>query len=189
LAATGDGETPLTSRKPESARPGDLVFLGQRNTGGLEETKASAAIVRPDETFRAIPVLIADDPQLACVRAVELFFAPYLPGPGIHPTAVVSGSAEIGPGVSIGALSVIGDGVRIGAGAVIFPLVSVYPRAVIGEGSVIHSHVSIREEVRSPQGPHPQRRRPRGRRVRYLPPRRHAQKDPQKGNGRHRGRR
>jgi UDP-3-O-[3-hydroxymyristoyl] glucosamine N-acyltransferase len=150
LRYEGDGEALVRAvASLEDAGPGDLVFLRQpKYRPSLERTKASAAIVRPDETFRAIPVLIADDPQLAFVRAVELFFTPYRPEPGIHPTAVVSGSAEIGPGVSIGALSVIGDGVRIGAGAVIFPLVSVYPQAIIGEASVIHSHVSIREGVR-----------------------------------------
>ena len=133
----------------ENARPGDLVFLGQpKYRQLLEETKASAAIVPPEESFRGIPVLIADNPHLAFVRAVELFFEPYRPEPGIHPTALVSGSAEIAAGVSVGAYSVIGDGVRVGEGTVIFPLVCVYPDASIGERTVIHSHVSIREGVR-----------------------------------------
>jgi UDP-3-O-[3-hydroxymyristoyl] glucosamine N-acyltransferase len=146
----GDGETPVRGvASLESARPGDLVFLGQpKYRRLLEATKASAAIIAPDESFRGLPVLIADDPHLAFVRAVELFFAPYRPEPGIHPAALVSDTAEIGPGVAVGAYSVIGDGVRIGRGAVIFPLVCVYPGAVIGEGAVIHSHVAIREGVR-----------------------------------------
>jgi UDP-3-O-[3-hydroxymyristoyl] glucosamine N-acyltransferase len=146
----GDGDTLVRGVAGlENARPGDLVFLGKSKYRRLlEATKASAAIVPPDESFRSIPVLIADDPHLAFVRAVELFFKPYRPEPGIHPAALVSASAEIGPGVSVGAFSVIGDGARIGEGTVIFPLVCVYPRAVIGERTVIHSHVSIREDVR-----------------------------------------
>jgi len=150
LRYEGDGETRLSGVAGlEEAGPGDLVFLRQpKYRPALERTKASAAVVRPDETFRGIPVLFADDPQLAFVQAVELFFEPYRPGPGVHPTAVVADSAELGPGVSIGALTVIGEDVRIGAGAVVFPLVAVYPRVVIGEGAVIHSQVSLREGVR-----------------------------------------
>jgi UDP-3-O-[3-hydroxymyristoyl] glucosamine N-acyltransferase len=146
----GDGDALVRGvASLENARPGDLVFLGQpKYRKLLEGTRASAAIVSPEESFRAIPVLIADNPHLIFVRAVELFFEPYRPEPGIHPTAVVSESAEIAAGVSIGAFSVIGDGVRVGQGTVIFPLVCVYPGASIGERTVIHSHVSIREGVR-----------------------------------------
>ena len=146
----GDGETLVRGvASLDNAGPGDLVFLGQpKYRSLLEATRASAAIVPPDEGFRRLPVLIADNPHLAFVRAVELFFEPYRPEPGIHPAALVSGSAEIGPGVSIGAFSVIGDEVRIGEGTVIFPLVCVYPRAVIGAHTVIHSHVAVREDVR-----------------------------------------
>ncbi|OGD20690.1 MAG: UDP-3-O-(3-hydroxymyristoyl)glucosamine N-acyltransferase [Candidatus Aminicenantes bacterium RBG_16_63_16] len=146
----GDGDALVRGvASLEDARPGDLVFLGRpKYRRLLEGTKASAVIVPPDESFRGLPVLIAEDPHLAFVRAVELFFEPYRPEPGIHPTALVSGSAEISGGVSIGAFSVIGDKVRIGEGTVIFPLVCIYPGAAIGEGTVIHSHVSIREGVR-----------------------------------------
>jgi UDP-3-O-[3-hydroxymyristoyl] glucosamine N-acyltransferase len=146
----GDGETVLRGvSNLEKARPGDLVFLGQpKYRGLLEETQASAAIVPPDETFRRTPVLIADDPHLAFVRAIEIFFEPYRPAPGIHPAASVSGSAKVPASASVGALCAIGDDVEIGEGAVIFPLVTIYPRVKVGERTVIHSQVSIREDVR-----------------------------------------
>jgi UDP-3-O-[3-hydroxymyristoyl] glucosamine N-acyltransferase len=146
----GDGEALVRGvASLESARPGDLVFLAQpKYRRLLDETNASAAIISPDESFRGIPVLLTDNPHLAFVRAVELFFEPYRPAPGIHPAAQVSDSAEIGAGVSIGAFASIGDGVRVGEGTVIFPFVCVYPGAAIGERTVIHSHVAIREGVR-----------------------------------------
>jgi UDP-3-O-[3-hydroxymyristoyl] glucosamine N-acyltransferase len=146
----GDGETVISGvSNLEKARPGDLAFLAQpKYRGLLEETRASAVIVPPDEPFRKTPVLIADAPHLAFVRAAEIFFAPYRPAPGIHPAASVSGSAKIPPSASVGALSVIGDDVEIGEDAVIFPLVAIYPRVKVGERTVIHSHVSIREDVR-----------------------------------------
>jgi UDP-3-O-[3-hydroxymyristoyl] glucosamine N-acyltransferase len=146
----GDGKIVLRGvASLENARPGDLVFLGQAKYRGLlEETRASAAVIPPSEAFRKIPVLIADDPHLAFVRAIELFFEPYRPEPGVHPTASVSETAKIPGSASVGALCVIGDDVELGEGVVVFPQVTIYPRAKVGEHAVIHSHVSIREDVR-----------------------------------------
>lgn len=146
----GDGEVRIADvSNLEKAGEGDLVFLGQaRLRKKLEETRASAAIIPPGETFRRIPVLIAENPQLAFVKAVEIFFKPYRLEPGVHPSAQVAPTARLGKNVAVGALSFIGDEVEVGEGAVIFPLVSIYPRVKIGEKAVIHSHVSIREGVR-----------------------------------------
>ncbi|HUU37256.1 MAG TPA: UDP-3-O-(3-hydroxymyristoyl)glucosamine N-acyltransferase [Candidatus Desulfaltia sp.] len=146
----GDGKKVITGVAGlETAGAGDLVFLAAPKFRRLlEETKAAAAIIPPDESFRGIPVIFSENPHLTFIRAVELFFQPYRPEPGIHPTAVISPSARVGKDVAVGALTVIGDEAEIGDGTVIFPLVSIYPRVKIGEGCVIHSHVSVREDVR-----------------------------------------
>ncbi len=146
----GDGDVRIRDVSSlEKAGEGDIVFLGQAKLRKkLEETRASAAIIPPGETFRRIPVLVAENPQLAFVRAVEIFFKPYRLEPGVHPSAQVAPTAKLGKDVAVGALSVIGDEAEIGEGTVIFPLVVVYPRVKIGERAVIHSHVSIREGVR-----------------------------------------
>jgi len=146
----GDGEIQIAGVSGlEQAKEGDLVFLAHpRYRKQLEETRASAAIIPEEETFRKIPVLISKNPHLAFIRAVDFFFQPYRPRPGIHSSALVSPSARIGRDVAVGAFCVIGDEVEIGEGTVVFPLVSVYPRVRIGERAVIHSHVSIREDVR-----------------------------------------
>jgi UDP-3-O-[3-hydroxymyristoyl] glucosamine N-acyltransferase len=133
----------------EKAGKGDLVFLGQPKFRSLlEKTGASAVILPPDEIFDRIPVLRAQNPHLAFVRATEIFFEPLGPGPGIHPWAAVSPSAKIGKGVSLGAFCTVGDEVEVGDGTAIFPLVTVYPRVKIGVNTVIHSNTSIREGVR-----------------------------------------
>jgi len=146
----GDGDVLIKDVSSlDRAGEGDLVFLAQvKYRKAIEETKASAAIIPPEETFRRIPVLIADNPHLVFVRAAEIFFKPYTLEPGIHPSAVVSPSARLGKGVAVGALSYIGDEVEVGEGTVIFPLVVIYPRVKIGEKTIIHSHVSIREGCR-----------------------------------------
>jgi len=146
----GEGGTPITGVSSlEDAVEGDLVFLAHpRFRDLLRRTKASAAIIPEEETFAGIPVIKTKNPHLAFVRAVEIFFKPYLPRPGIHRLAHVSGSARLGRDVSVGAFTSIGDEVEIGDGTVLFPLVSVYPRVRVGRNCIIHSQVCIREDCR-----------------------------------------
>jgi UDP-3-O-[3-hydroxymyristoyl] glucosamine N-acyltransferase len=146
----GDGKTRITGVAGlEQAGEGDLVFLAHsRFRKYLEETRAAAAIIPEEETFRKIPVLLSKNPRLSFIRAVEFFFHPYRPRPGVHRSAIVSPSARIGGDAAVGPFCVIGDEVEIGEETVLFPLVSVYPRVKIGRRTIIHSHVSIREDVR-----------------------------------------
>ncbi|MGB8951827.1 MAG: UDP-3-O-(3-hydroxymyristoyl)glucosamine N-acyltransferase [Candidatus Aminicenantales bacterium] len=146
----GDGETRITGVAGlENAQQGDLVFLTHaRFRSLLENTKASAAIIPSEDKFKRIPVLKSANPYLSFIKAVEFFYTPYRPEPGIHPTAVISPSAKIGNAVSIGAFCSVGDDVEIGARTVLFPLVTLYPRVKIGEDTVLHSLVSIREDTR-----------------------------------------
>lgn len=143
----GDGDAHITGvGSLEGAKTGDLVFLGHpKHRAALEASAASAAVIPAGEDYGRIPVIKAPDPHLTFVRAVELFYAPSRPAPGIHPLAVVSPSARIGAGASIGPLAWVGDDAEIGAGTVIHPLAAVYPGVRVGEGSVIHAHASLRE--------------------------------------------
>ena len=144
----GKGTTLLSGISSlEDAEKGDLVFLAKsKYRRQLEQTKASAAIIPTDETFDRIPVIKSDNPQLSFIKAVDFFFQPYRPQPGIHTLAYVSPTAKVGKNVSIGAFVFIGDDVEIGNRTVIFPFVAVYPRSQLGQGCIIHSHVSIRED-------------------------------------------
>jgi UDP-3-O-[3-hydroxymyristoyl] glucosamine N-acyltransferase len=146
----GDGSVLISGvASLEKAGKGDIVFLSQpRYREQLEKTAASAAILPPAEKFDRLPVLRAENPHLAFVRATEIFFRPYRPAAGIHPTAVISSSARIGDGVSIGAFCVVGEEAAIGHDSILFPLVTVYPRVTIGASAIIHSNTAIREDVR-----------------------------------------
>ena len=61
----------------------------------------------------------------------------------IHPSAVVSRHAELGPGVKIGPYSTIGDGVAIGSNTIIREHVVVEGNTRIGENNVIYPFVCI----------------------------------------------
>ena len=83
----------------------------------LAATQAAAVIVHPDMKDR-VPetavAIVAADPLVAWSR-VALLFHPLPPAkPGVHPTAVIAGSANIDPSVEVGPLAVIGENVVIG---------------------------------------------------------------------------
>ena len=145
----GKGETEIRGVSDlEKAGKGDLVFLSHRKFRNLlEKSQASAAIIPAEEKYDRIPVIKSKNPHLSFVKAVEIFYKPFRPEPGIHPSAQVSPSAKLGKDVSIGAFVHVGDNVEIGDKTVIFPYVSIYPGVKVGAESVIHSHVSIREDV------------------------------------------
>ena len=90
---------------------------------------------------------ISANPTFDFARVLEVFFPPYRPAPGIHPTVVISPSARIGANAFVGAYTVIGDGVEIGRNAVIHPHVTIYAGVRIGNDFVCHSQVSLRERV------------------------------------------
>jgi len=146
----GEGKTLILGISSlEKAKKGDLVFLVDRKYFPLlEKSQASAAIIPLQEEYRRIPVIKSKNPYLTFIKAVDIFYKPYRPQPGIHPQALVSSTTKIAKDVAIGPFVYIGDEVEIGQDTVIFPLVSIYPRVKIGREVVIHSFVSIREETR-----------------------------------------
>ncbi|MFZ0214271.1 MAG: UDP-3-O-(3-hydroxymyristoyl)glucosamine N-acyltransferase [Candidatus Acidiferrales bacterium] len=130
----------------EDALPGQLTFLANRRyRSAVATTRASAIIVPKSEQGISLPVLRADDAYLAFAHAIELFYAPPRYVPGIHPTSVVSKSAQIGPDVHIGPYCFVDDDVVIGRRAVLHSFVSIYRGARIGEDFFAHSHVAVRE--------------------------------------------
>jgi UDP-3-O-[3-hydroxymyristoyl] glucosamine N-acyltransferase len=130
----------------EEAQPGQLTFVANpKYAADAKTTKASAVIVADD--FPSIPAatLRAHNPYLAFARAIKLFYAPPHYAPGIHPTAVVSATANVGKNAHIGPYAVIYDGVTIGDNAIILAHVVIYPGANIGHNFFAHAHAVVRE--------------------------------------------
>jgi UDP-3-O-[3-hydroxymyristoyl] glucosamine N-acyltransferase len=119
-----DGVAPL-----QSAGPAQVSFLDNRRyASALDETLAGAVIVHPEMAAR-VPArtvaIVTAEPYAGWARVAALFHPVPPVAPGIHPSAVVDGSASVDPSAEIGPLCVIeagaeiGPGCRIGAGAVI----------------------------------------------------------------------
>ena len=149
-ASPEDGEREITGvAGMEHARPDQITFLANpKYAHKVKDTRAAAILAAPGTGALHIPVLESENPYLDFARALELFYQPPRPAPGIHPAAVIAPTAEIGADVSIGAYAVIGERVRIGRGTAIHPMVVIYEGVEIGEDCVLHAHSTVREHCR-----------------------------------------
>ncbi|MEZ5366349.1 MAG: UDP-3-O-(3-hydroxymyristoyl)glucosamine N-acyltransferase [Bryobacterales bacterium] len=133
----------------EDAEAGHVTFLSNpRYAKRARETAASAILVDSETADWPIAQLVSANPYLDFARALELFYQAPRPKAGVHPTAVVADSAEIGEGARIGAYAVVGEDVRIGKGAVLHPHVTIYDGVTIGDDFLAHANVVVREHCR-----------------------------------------
>jgi UDP-3-O-[3-hydroxymyristoyl] glucosamine N-acyltransferase len=145
MVATGDVEIHRVAGIDE-AGPGDLTFVSNRKyISHIKSTRATAIILGEDIPPVEIPCLRTDDAYLTFARALELFFVPIKPEPGIHPKADIAEEVTIGSNASIGAYVVIGKNCHIGARVTIHPHVVLYPGVTIGDDCTLHSFVTVRE--------------------------------------------
>ena len=136
----------------ESAIPGTLSYIeGLKFVPLLAQTAASALILPLEEsiqeqaTTQGIAWLATKNPRLVFAQAIALFYQPFRPSTGIHPTAVIAPDAILGQDVSIGAHVVISAGVQIADRVCIHPNVVIYPDVIVGEGTVLHANCTIQE--------------------------------------------
>jgi UDP-3-O-[3-hydroxymyristoyl] glucosamine N-acyltransferase len=133
----------------EHASPRDLTFLANpKYAHKVKHTRAGAILVSEALPDTPIACLLSQNPYLDFARALELFYQPPRPCPGIHPLAAISPRAKIGEGASIGAFVVIGDDVTLGRNAVLHPHVVIYEGATIGNDFLAHAHAVVREYCR-----------------------------------------
>ncbi len=130
------------------ARVGDVSFCKDpKHVKLVQETKASAVLVPLDWANGAPCAMIrVADPDHACMAAAKLFAPPEpVRAPGVHPTAVIDPSAQLGKDVHVGAYTVIEKGAVIGDGAVIEAQVFIGENARVGAGTHIYPQVTLRE--------------------------------------------
>ncbi len=131
----GAGPTHLTFAR------GKHVAAAAGSEAAVIVTDADAATLAGFPNFAATVWVLTENPRLFVAHAAGLFDRPR--PQGIHPSAVVDPTAQLGADVAVGPLSSIGAGARIGDGTWIGPGVHVYRDAVIGERCVLHGGVII----------------------------------------------
>ena len=131
----------------EQAEPGQLTFLA--NPKYAPKVKASrASAILASAPVSGMATLESRNPYHDFARALELFYQPPRPEPGIHPLAAIHPTAVIGEGASIGPFVAVGARVTIGRGAVLHPHVTIYEGASIGDDFLAHAHATVREFCR-----------------------------------------
>lgn len=147
LEGNGDLEISAVAGLKEAQR-GDISFLANpKYASSVSETAASAVIV-PSDWDRTVScaILRAENSDQAFAQVAELFYeAVPAPQPGIHPTAVIAESVQLGAGVSIGAHCTIEAGVVIGKNTIIQSNVMIGYKTIIGEDCLLYPLVSCRE--------------------------------------------
>ena len=131
----------------DDAGPQDLTFVSNpRYAARAHHTGAGAVLVTRNFAPLATATLRVDDPYLTLSAAIELFHAPRRYLPGVHPTAVVDPSAQLGHRIHIGPHVVVMEDVVLGDDCVVLPHTVIYPGVRIGQRSLLHAHVVVRED-------------------------------------------
>src|SRR6184192_2118773 len=133
------------------ATPGEISFFANRKyVALLRKTRASAVFVPADfaDTLDVAQIRVSNPTKAFEQIVVKFAPKPITFAPGIHPTAVVDPSAQIGKCVSIQPHAVIESGARIGDDTIIGAGSYIGHETVIGPGCLIYPRVTIRERSR-----------------------------------------
>ena len=155
----GDSSVVLSGFSPaDRAQAGDLTFAENELYLARAEQSAASAILVDRALHSEKKVLIkVSNARVGFARVLPLFFPEPVFAPGIHPTAIVDGSAQVDPTAHVGPYCFVGEQARIGARSILeasdhvgaqcqigadvhlFPSVTLYARTQIGDRTRIHA--------------------------------------------------
>lgn len=131
----------------EAAGPEDVSFLDNRlYIADFAASRAGACIVRRDLADRApagMALLLTDAPYKAYALVARAFHPEPPAEPGIHGSAIVDPTAEIGIGVVVEAGAVIGPRARIGDRCRIGANVVIGPGVALGADGRVGANASL----------------------------------------------
>jgi UDP-3-O-[3-hydroxymyristoyl] glucosamine N-acyltransferase len=133
----GDGSLVLKGFAPaDRAQPGDLTFAENEGYFARADQSAASAILIDGPFASERKVLIkVPNARIAFAKVLPHFFPEPTFKPGIHPSAVISETAQVDPTVHIGPHCVVGERVRLG------------PRCVLQGGNYIGTQCQLTEDV------------------------------------------
>jgi UDP-3-O-[3-hydroxymyristoyl] glucosamine N-acyltransferase len=146
----GNPETNITGAAGiEEAGAAQVTFVANPKYAALARTTQAGAVL-VTEGFPAISAstLRTANPYLAFAHAIEIFYRAPIYAAGIHPTAVIDSTVQLGRDCHIGAYVVIESNTSIGDNATLLPHVVIYPNVTIGNNFFAHAHAIVREGCR-----------------------------------------
>ncbi len=154
LGADCQGDETLVISKtaePQDAGASDLALAtSPKYAENLTEGGARAALLWEGADWQAMGLkaaIFAARPRMAMAGLTSMMDPGQGFGGGIHPSAVIDPSAQLGRDVSVGPLTVIGAGARIEEGSVIGPQCHIGADVTLGPGAQLREMVSIGARV------------------------------------------
>jgi len=145
-AVKGDAGTLITGfASLEDAGEGDIAFAAEKKYYGAAKASKASAVIAAVEIEGVENLIVAGNPHLAFVKAIEALSPEAAPAPGISPRADVHPGAAIGKGASIQSFCVVEEGASVGEGTVLHAGVFVGRGASVGKGCVLYQGVAVRE--------------------------------------------
>jgi UDP-3-O-[3-hydroxymyristoyl] glucosamine N-acyltransferase len=133
----------------EEAGATQVTFVANPKYAALARTtQAGAVLVTQDFPAISSSTLRTANPYLAFAHAIEIFYRAPTYTAGIHPTAVIHSTVQLGRDCHIGAYVVIESNTSIGDNATLLPHVVIYPNVKIGNNFFAHAHAIVREGCR-----------------------------------------
>ena len=160
----GDGALEISGADIiRDVQPGQITLADQPKLAKqLAGCPAAAAVISASTPAPEIPHIVVENVHHAFSQIVAHFRPPRPQAkPGIHPSAVVSSSAQLGENVCVHPFAVIEDDVEIGDGCVIhsgavihagcrlgrdvtlFPHAVLYENTLVGSRSIIHANAVL----------------------------------------------
>lgn len=154
LQADAFGDLSLCISKaaePKNASSSDLaIATSETYAQALSEGQAQVALLWQGADWEALGLkaaIIPRRPRYAMSGLTELLDRGQGFGGGIHPSAIIDPTAQIGERVSIGPLSIVSAGAKIGSDSVIGPQCLIGWEATIGKNAYLREAVSIGARV------------------------------------------
>jgi len=147
----GDPEISVnTFAKIEEGHKGAISFLANpKYEHYIYTTDSSIVLVgldfKPAGSVKATMVRV-NDPYQALARLLAMYEQAKPAKKGIHPTAVIEGSARVGSDIYVGAYAVISENVAIGDGCSLYPHVYIGDNVKIGSNCTLYAGVKIYKE-------------------------------------------
>jgi len=142
------GVSPIAATQPQT-----LSYIdGSPGSAAKFQGIQAVALVLPMHTElqklateQGLAWVASSQSRLLFAQAIAQFYQPFRPAPGIHPSAVIDPSAQLGTNVSIGAHVVLQAGVILGNDVCIHPNSVIYPGVTVGDRTILHANCVIHE--------------------------------------------
>lgn len=147
----GDGRVPIRGVATiDEATPADLTWaVGPTFEQRLSTSRAGAVVGRMDLPAMPMPALLVRDVDNAIADILAYFQFPlHRPEAGIHATAVIDPSAQLGNGAAVGPHVVVGPRTRIGRNTILHAGVWIGADVLIGDDCEFWPHVFLGDRCR-----------------------------------------